>query len=185
MGQVRPRAAVLSTIGAAGIGASAYFVWLTSRTPEQIPLRKLLFVGDVTGDATSYWQSMAAPLVVISALCLIGALALSRLVLLIGLLLGATTVGLWVATDLLDVEGGLQLNSIGRTVGVGAWVCLGALVVLLIGLVSLRRRGDEEDEEYDEEEDEGLTRPVPPRTTDLAPSATPFSPLPKSYQNDD
>lgn len=184
MAQVRPRAAVLSTIGAAGIGASAYFVWLTSRTPEQIPLRKLLFVGDVTGDATSYWQSMAAPLVVISALCLIGALALSRLVLLIGLLLGATTVGLWVATDLLDVEGGLQLNSIGRTVGVGAWVCLGSLIVLLIGLVALRGRGDE-DEEYDEEEDEGLTRPVPPRTTDLAPSATPFSPLPKSYQNDD
>jgi hypothetical protein len=185
MGQVRPRAAVLSTIGAAGIGASAYFVWLSSRTPEQIPLRKLLFVGDVTGNAASYWESMAAPLVVISALCLIGALALSRLVMLIGLLLGLTTVGLWVATDLLDVEGGLQLGSIGRTVGLGAWVCLGALIVLLIGLVALRKRGYDEDEEFEDEEDEGLNRPVPPRTTDLAPSATPFSPLPKSYQTDD
>lgn len=184
MGQVRPRAAVLSTIGAAGIGASAYFVWLTSRTPEQIPLRKLLFVGDVAGEATSYWQSMAAPLVVVSAICLIGALALSRLVLLIGLLLGLTTVGLWVATDLLDVEGGLQLSSIGRTVGVGAWICLGALLVLLVGLLALRGRGDE-DEDYDEEDDE-LDRPAPERTsTDLSPSPTPFSPLPKSYQNKD
>jgi hypothetical protein len=146
MAEVRPRAAVLATIGAAGLGASAYFVWLTNRAPELIPLRKLLFVGEVAGDAPSYWQSMAAPLVVISALGLLGALVLSRLILLIGFLLGLTTLGLWIATDLLEVEGGISLDKIGT----GVWVNLGSLLVLLVGLIALRRGGEEDEDEDDE-----------------------------------
>lgn len=147
MAEVRPRAAVLATIGAAGIGASAYFVWLDNRAPELIPLRKLLFVGDITGDAPTYWQSMAAPLVVVSAIALLGSFALSRLILLIGFLLGLTTVGLWAATDLLEVEGGVSMDMIGA----GLWVNVGALVVLLIGLIALRRKGEPDEEEDDEE----------------------------------
>lgn len=154
MAEVRPRAAVLATIGAAGIGASAYFIWLVNRSPELIPLRKLLFVGEVTGDAPSYWQSMAAPLVVVSAIALIGALALSRLLLLIGFLLGLTTVGLWVVTDLLEVEGGISLDKLGA----GIWVNLGALIALLIGLIALRQRSED-----DEEDDEFSPTPFSPK----------------------
>ena len=178
MAQVRPRAAVLATIGAAGIGASAYFVWLAGRTPEQIPLRKLLLVGEVTGDATSYWQSMAAPLVVVSAVALLGAVLLSRLVLLVALLLGLTTAGLWAATDLLETEGPITVDAIG----IGAWISAGAMLLLLIGLSALRKRGpDDEDAELDEDESDDAAVP----DTDLEPSSSPFGPLPRSYSADD
>jgi len=177
MAQVRPRAAVLATIGAAGIGASAYFVWLAGRTPERIPLRKLLLVGEVTGDAPSYWQSMAAPLVVVSALALVGAVLLSRLVLLVAFLLALTTAGLWVATDLLETDGPITVDIIG----IGAWICAGAMFLLFIGLCALRKRDtDDEDVETDEDEPDAEEP-----NTDLEPSSSPFGPLPRSYSADD
>ncbi|HEY6740476.1 MAG TPA: hypothetical protein VI076_16655 [Actinopolymorphaceae bacterium] len=162
MAQVRPRAAVLATIGSVGVAAGAYFAWTGGRLAQEVPLRKLLFV-DVSGDAPSYWMSMAAPLAVVAGLGVLGALLLSRVVLLIAFLLGAATVGLWSATDLVE-SGSVTLGSIG----LGAWITVGALLLTLISLIALRTRGDEDEDDLDPEDDDEVRpfRPSPSSYTD-------------------
>lgn len=201
MGQVRPRAAVISTVGALGVAASAYFEWTTNGAmADAVPLQRLLFASDVPS-TTVYWQSMAAPLVVVGGIGVLGALLLSRVVLLISFLLGGATAGLWVATEVLESEAGFSIDS----VRLGGWVLLGALLVLLIGLIALRgRQQDDEDEEdvlpfsptprphsafLDDDEDSTTRigpRPSPPEPSPFGPndppSPTPPGPAPRDHR---
>jgi hypothetical protein len=152
---IRPRAAVLATIGALAVAASAYFDWLDSRSPDQIPVEQLLLQPGPAETAASYYQSMAAPLVVIGAIGVLATLFLSRALLWVTFLLALATLGLWVTTVVLEVSpGDLAISDVQP----GAWINLGAVVLLLIGAAALRGRGDEDMDEDDEFDTPPLTR---------------------------
>lgn len=178
MGTVRPRAAVIATIGSLAIPASAYFEWTGGDTAETLPLRQLLFV-EPAGTDVSYWQSVAAPLAVIGVIGVIGALLLNRLVLLIALLLGVATATLWVVSQVLDSESQFAIGQ----VGVGAWMLLGALIVLLVGLVALRsrRRPDEDGDDHSDDEIRPFS-PSPHPFDDDSESTTRIGPRPTAGQ---
>lgn len=161
MSDIRPRAAVLATIGALAVAASSYFDWLGNRSPRDTQLERLLLQSDSTDAASSYWMSMAAPLAVIGALGVLGTLALSRLVLWLTFLLALATVALWATGAVFDAApGGLVLADVQP----GAWVNLGGVILLLIGAAALRQRTDEDDEE-----DEFSTPPLSRALADDAP----------------
>lgn len=147
---VRPRAAVLATIGAIAIASGAYFDWLGNRSPQQVRLQDLLTrpaVNDLAGQTLNYWTSMAAPLAVAGAIGVLGALLLVRVLLWLSFLLGVATVGLWVGR-VAFADGAAQFRV--ADVQPGAWIALGGLVLVLIGASALRRRAatDEEAGDY-------------------------------------
>ncbi len=146
MKEIRPRAAVLATIGSIAVAASAYFDWLGNRSPVDTPVQRLLLQPDAGDAASSYWMSMAASLVVAGAIGTVGTLLLSRLVIWLGLLLGAATVGLWAATALSETSP----NELVADLQPGAWISVGAIVLMLLGAVALRRRKDDLDEDEDD-----------------------------------
>jgi hypothetical protein len=76
MAGIRPAAAVLALFGSLGVGFSAYLDWLDGRAPDEIPIR--LLVDDVTGEAPSYWRSLAVPLGIASVVGIVGVLLRSR-----------------------------------------------------------------------------------------------------------
>lgn len=139
MATVRPRAAVLATVGSLGIAASAYMAWFDSRVADTVPFVRVLFGGSPTDTAVSYWQSMAAPLVVVGALGVLGALALSRAVLWLTFVLGLVTVGLWGTNEVLDRDpASLGVGDFGA----GAYVAVASLLLLLITTIVLRGGSD-------------------------------------------
>ncbi|GAA2758175.1 hypothetical protein [Actinopolymorpha rutila] len=147
---VRPRAAVLATIGAIAIATGAYFDWLGNRSPQQVRLQDLLTrpeVKDLAGQTLNYWTSMAAPLAVAGAIGILGALLLVRVLLWLSFLLGAATVGLWVGR-IAFADGAAQFRI--ADVQPGAWIAAGGLLLVLLGAAALRRRAatDEEAGEY-------------------------------------
>ncbi|MBM7787731.1 hypothetical protein [Tenggerimyces flavus] len=142
MATVRPRAAVLATVGSLGIAASAYMAWFDSRVADTVPFVRVLFGGSPTDTAVSYWQSMAAPLVIVGAIGTLGALALSRALLWLTFVLGLVTVGLWGTNEILD-RGAASL-AIGDF-GTGAFVAVAGLLVLLVSTIALRGGSDETD----------------------------------------
>lgn len=150
MTQIRPRAAVLATIGTVAVAASAYFDWMGNRSPVSEPLQELLLQPDTADTASSYWMSMAAPLVVVGAVGLVGALLLSRVVLWLALLLGLATVALWATGVVSDAAPG-ELTV--ADVQPGAWISAGGLLLLLLGAAALRRRSSEDEDELDEDDD--------------------------------
>ncbi|WP_020575729.1 hypothetical protein [Actinopolymorpha alba] len=145
---VRPRAAVLATIGALAVAGSAYFDWLSNRSPRGVQLERLLMQPDSVDTASSYWLSMAAPLAVAGAIGVLGALVLSRVVLWLAFLVELATLALWVTTVAFDAAPG-QL-SIGD-LQPGAWISAGGLVLLLIGAIALRPRSTEDEEEAEDD----------------------------------
>jgi hypothetical protein len=93
-------------------------------------------------------------LVVVGALGVLATLFLSRALLWVTFLLALATLGLWVTTVVLDVDPGeLTIADIQP----GAWINLGAVILILIGAAALRGRGDE-DLDDDEFETPPLTR---------------------------
>jgi hypothetical protein len=155
MTDIRPRAAVLATVGALGVASSAYFDWFADNSPRQIRLEQLLMQPDANGQATSYWLSMAAPLAVAGAIGVLGTFLLVRLLVWLSFLVGLVTVALWATETAFDVAE-IQLNDIQP----GAWVSLGGLLLLLIGAAALRRRrpADEEAPAEDDESDDYLAQ---------------------------
>jgi hypothetical protein len=158
MTQVRPRAAVLATIAALSLAASAYFPWLADDSPRQVPLRELFLRPEGAALLPSYWESMAAPLVVAGAVGALGALLCWRPLLALSFLAGLATVGLWITTVLAELRPG---EFVVGDVQIGAWISVGAILLLLLATIALRRRvGDEEEETEDEGEDEDVSSDV-------------------------
>lgn len=155
MTDIRPRAAVLATIGALGVASSAYFDWFGGDSPRQIRLEQLLMQPDASGQAPSYWLSMAAPLAVAGAMGVLGTLLLVRLLVWLSFLVGLVTVALWATETAFDVAE-IQVNDIQP----GAWVSLGGLLLLVIGAAALRRRGpaDAEEAAQDDQDDDYLAQ---------------------------
>lgn len=149
MTAIRPRAAVLATVGALGVASSAYFDWFGNDSPRQIRLERLLMQPDANGQATSYWLSMAAPLAVAGAIGVLGTLLLVRLLVWLSFLVGLVTVALWATETAFDVAE-IQANDIQP----GAWISLGGLVLLVIGAAALRRRSPAGEDDAEENESE-------------------------------
>ena len=130
----------LALLGAVGVTASAYLNWFDDRTPETVPIDRL-FQSGVTEEASSYWTSVALPLAIVTLLAVIGLVLRSRLILVVGWLIGVATLVLFVvqqANDDADFSvGDLQA---------GAWVALAGLIVMLLGLASMGGRPKPEPE---------------------------------------
>lgn len=128
----RAGGAVLAVIGALGVTASAYLDWFRSRDATDIPLERL-FQTDVSDGASSYWNSLALPLAVVTVVGVLGALMVSRFILVIGWLIGVATLVLFIV---------MQSNDDAFPLGVGdlqagVWVCGAALIVMMLGIGSM------------------------------------------------
>ncbi|SDS85770.1 hypothetical protein [Jiangella sp. DSM 45060] len=147
----RATGAVVAVIGALGVTASGYLDWFDGRDATEIPLERLFQTSSV-GEPSSYWNSMALALAVVSLLGVLGALLLSRFVLILGWLVGAATLALWLVMsandDTLSVSAG-DLQS-------GVWICGVALLVYLVGIIGMGRGARSRDETVERVD------PVPP-----------------------
>lgn len=127
--------AVVAVVGALGVTASAYLDWYRGLDATDIPLERLFQTSVSTGGPSSYWNSMALALSLVTVLGVVGALLLSRFVLGLGWLIGVATLVLWIVMsandDLLTVSvGDLQA---------GVWVCAAGLLVMLAGIIAMGR----------------------------------------------
>jgi hypothetical protein len=154
----------VGALGALGVTASAYLDWLDDVMPTEMPLERL-FQTEVSGTASSYWTSVAAPLALVGVLGVIGALMRSRLVLTVAGLIGVATLALWIVMQALDMSPEDLEPSDYQS---GVWVCVAGLVVLFIGVLSMgsRVREDELDREEPVVEDERATIDDEPWSTD-------------------
>ncbi len=130
----RVAGAFLALLGAVGVTASAYLNWFADRTPQTVPIDRL-FQSGVTGEASSYWTSVALPLALVTLVAVVGVILRSRLVLAVAWLIGAATLVLFVvqqANDSADFSvGDLQT---------GAWIAIAGLLVMLLGVASMGAR---------------------------------------------
>lgn len=125
--------ALVGAIGALVVAGSAYLTWYGGQQPNEIPLAQLIQGGDA-GTTSDYWGSIAAALGVVGILGPLGALLRSRFLLGLGWLIGAGTVGLlWVMLTIGDRMGPDDPER-------GVLVCLGGLLVLLIGILVMGPR---------------------------------------------
>ncbi|MGH8823358.1 MAG: hypothetical protein ACRDVN_02640 [Jiangellaceae bacterium] len=132
----------MGALGALGVTASAYLDWFDDVMPTDMPLERL-FQTEVSGSASSYWTSVAAPLALVGVIGVLGALLRSRLVLVVAGLVGVATLGLWIVMTALDLSPeDLQPSDYQS----GVWVCVAGLVVLFIGILSMGPRHREEPE---------------------------------------
>ncbi|MGH9252526.1 MAG: hypothetical protein ACRD0W_23860 [Acidimicrobiales bacterium] len=130
----------MGALGALGVTASAYLDWLDGVVPTDMPLERL-FQTEVSGSASSYWTSVAAPLALVGVIGVLGALMRSRLVLVVAGLVGTATLALWIVMTALDLSpDDLQPSDYQS----GVWVCVAGLVVLFIGVLAMGPRYREE-----------------------------------------
>lgn len=154
----------MGALGALGVTASAYLDWLDDVMPTEMPLERL-FQTEVSGTASSYWTSVAAPLALVGVIGVLGALMRSRLVLTVAGLIGIATLGLWIVMQALDMSPEDLEPSDYQS---GVWVCVAGLVVLFIGVLSMGGRVREEDLDREEPvvEEERATVDDEPWSTD-------------------
>lgn len=142
----RAGGAALAALGGIGASASAYLYWHDGRDATEFPIERLFQTG-VTGDASSYWSSVAIVFGVVAALGVIGAVLRSRFVLTLGWLIGVLALAAWVTLQAVDaVDNNVDLSA--NDIQAGAWACALALVVMLAGIVGMgpKKRDDDEDE---------------------------------------
>ena len=128
-------AAVLAALGALGTTAGAYLNWFGGRPAREIPLERLYQSTIASGPASSYWNSIALPLAVVGALGVIGAVAMSRFVLVLDWLISVATLVAWVVMQAGDVA----VDFGPGDVQIGFWVSAIASLVMLIGIVMMGR----------------------------------------------
>jgi hypothetical protein len=126
--------AVVAVVGAVGVTASAYLDWFRGRDATDIPLERL-FQTSVTEAPSSYWNSMALALSLVTVLGVLGALLLSRFVLTLGWLIGVATLVLWLVMSANDDALSVSVGDLEA----GAWVCAAALLVMLAGIIGMGR----------------------------------------------
>jgi hypothetical protein len=157
----------LAVIGAVGVTASAYLNWLDDRAPWSEPTNMPLesvFGTELTETASSYWTSLAAPLAAVTLLAVLAAILRSRIVLVLGWLVGLATAIAWVVMRLADDTTDVGVGDLRS----GFWVALLGLAVMLIGIMSMGPRPvtvakDDEDEPLSVLDNE-LSEPPTPRT---------------------
>lgn len=147
-------AAVVAVVGALGVTASAYLDWFRGRDATDIPLERL-FQTSFTGAPSSYWNSMALALSLVTVLGILGALLLSRFVLALGWLIGVATLVLWIVMSANDDSLSLSVGDLQA----GPWVCAAALLVMLVGIAGMGRSTRSRDDA------DPRIEPVPPPGT--------------------
>lgn len=148
----RATGAIVAVVGALGVTASGYLDWHRGRDATEIPLERL-FQTSAVGEPSSYWNSMAMALAVVGLLGVLGAVMLSRFVLLLAWLIGVATLVLWIVMSANDDS----LSVSAGDLQAGAWVCGVALLVLLVGIIGMGRS-----ERRSRDETPTPAEPVPP-----------------------
>ncbi|MBB5790909.1 hypothetical protein [Jiangella mangrovi] len=147
--------AVVALVGALGVTASAYLTWYRGRDATQIPLERLFQTSIGTGEPSSYWNSMALALSLVTVLGVVGALLLSRFVLGLGWLIGVATLVLWIVMSANDSRLSVSVGDLGA----GVWVCAAGLLVMLAGIIGMGRGDRTRSPVHD---DGTRIEPVPP-----------------------
>lgn len=124
--------AVVAALGAVGATASAYLDWFGGQAADDIPLERL-FQTEVSDQASSYWNSVALPLAVVSLLGVVGAILLSRFVLSLGWLIGVAALVLWIVMQAIDDGADFSVGDLEA----GVWVCAASLLVMIAGIVAM------------------------------------------------
>lgn len=118
---------IVGAVGALSVAASASLTWFGGRDLTEVPLAQLIDTDDA-GTTSAYSGSVAAALAIVGVLGVLGALARSRFLLALGLVVGAGAVGLlWLMLTMGDTA---ATDDPGR----GLLVCVAGLAVLLIGI---------------------------------------------------
>ncbi|PSL03740.1 hypothetical protein CLV30_107221 [Haloactinopolyspora alba] len=119
---------------------SAYVRWYDGRAPHELPITQLVRAGE-DGVASGYWESVAAPLAVLGAVGVLGGLVRSRLLLGLAWLTGVATIALWWIMRLIGQA--TDQAPPDATLDYGRWLCVGGLVLLLIGIAVMGPRREE------------------------------------------
>lgn len=127
--------AVVALVGALGVTASAYLDWYGGRDATDIPLERLFQTTVTTGPPSSYWNSMALALSLVTVLAVLGVLLLSRFVLALGWLIGVATLVLWIVMSANDSRLSVSVGDLQA----GVWVCAAALLVMVAGIIGMGR----------------------------------------------
>ncbi|PZF81077.1 hypothetical protein [Jiangella anatolica] len=134
--------ALIAGAGSLLCALSAYLSWYGGRAPHDLPIRHLASTG-APGLADGYWTSVAAPLAVVGALGILGALVRFRFLLVLAWMVGVATLVLWglmrVIGDATDATTG------GVDAGSGVWVCAFGVLALLVGIIVMGPRKEEVD----------------------------------------
>lgn len=151
----RTGGALLALIGALGVAGSAYLEWLKNSQGSNPSADEMAFTRLFDSDASammemapagwdgSYWESIALPLGIVAALGVIGAVLRSRIVLWLAFLVGLATAVLFVVFTFTAADNA-QLDPGVSDLLIGFWLCVAALVVLLIGIFTMGGRSADE-----------------------------------------
>lgn len=134
--------ALITGVGSLLCALSAYLAWFGGRAPHDLPIRHLAETG-APGPASGYWVSVAAPLAVVGALGVLGALLRFRFLLVLAWMVGVATLALW---GLMRAIGNATDSApAGMSAGSGVWACAVGLVALVIGIIVMGPRREEVD----------------------------------------
>ncbi|WP_298323305.1 hypothetical protein [Haloactinopolyspora sp.] len=132
--------AIIGGAGAFVCAVSAYVSWFGGHAPVDLTIAQLVRTGEA-GAPSSYWTSLAAPLAILGALGVLGALIRSRFVLGLTWLGGFTVLALWgimrfigAATDSAPAD---------SDVGFGVWLCVAGVLAVLVGIIVMGPRREE------------------------------------------
>lgn len=151
---MKVRTPQLTSLGRRGIGAmiagvggllcfvSGFLSWYGAAAPYEMPIRELV-QASATGSATSYWGSVAAPLAILGAMGMLGALLRSRLLLGLAWLIGVATLVLWGLMR--AIANATDQPPASADVRFGLWACVAGLLIVLLGIAVMGPRREEVD----------------------------------------
>ena len=132
--------AIIGGTGAFVCAVSAYVSWYNGHAPVELTITQLVRTGEV-GAPSTYWTSLAAPLAILGAVGVLGALIRSRFVLGLAWMGGLATLTLW---GLMRFIGAATDRAPAATdIGAGVWVSVVGLVAILVGIIVIGPRREE------------------------------------------
>jgi peptidoglycan/LPS O-acetylase OafA/YrhL len=105
-----------------------------------MPIRHLV-QATATGEASTYWTSMAAPLAVLGILGVLGALLRFRLLLGFAWMTGVAVTVLWILMRV--ISSATSQSSESADLRYGVWVCVAGLVIIMVGIAVMGPRREE------------------------------------------
>ncbi len=124
--------AIIGGAGSLVCGASSLVRWYADDPPRVLSSTQLVRAGEAD-EAAGFWTSMAAPLVIVAVLGLLGALMRSRLLVGLAWMGGVATAALWGLMRLIGVVVGAGPADLD--IGFGVWLCVVGLLAMLVGVV--------------------------------------------------
>jgi hypothetical protein len=126
--------AALAAAGTLGVAAGTYLDWYAGAPRATgIPLAAL-FQASPAGITTEFWGSLAAPLVLVGAIGVLGVIVRSRVTFALAASLAAFTVGMW--TLMRIIEGEFEVSGVGP----GMWLAVAGVAVIVVGILAMGSR---------------------------------------------